>query len=72
MNTKMCEICGQHIYGAEKNVHYPDSMNLYQSKCIEERNIAFEAVTGRKTKTKVNYYRCPNCGKEILKSNKSN
>lgn len=66
-----CNYCDKHIDKKDTIVQCPDCMKLYHSKCIQERIIESETITGRITKAKVKYYKCPNCGKEIWKSNRT-
>ncbi len=62
-----CKDCNKNIEKEDELFQCPDCINVYHIKCVDERIIKTETITGRVKKTKVYLHRCPNCGRKIQK-----
>ncbi len=51
----------------DETINCPECMNIFHLKCVKERIIKVETLTGREKITKVYYSKCPICRKEISK-----
>jgi hypothetical protein len=64
-----CEYCDKSISEEDRIVQCPDCMNNIHLKCMKERIVETETVTGRRRRYKTYYYKCPICSKKIQNNN---